>query len=957
MLRGGTVDLIRRTFHKQEESISLTTKEAQLLAWLAERPGEPVTREQLLADLWEYSADMLTRTVDVTVRRLREKVEIDPANPHHILTIHGKGYVFEPLEAEAPIVLAVAFDPPIAGVGQVGDAPMVITVPASLAPVPVAPQPVAAPPPRTNLREEYGAFFGRDADVARVRQLVRQSVLVTISGPGGMGKTRLAKRVAAEEADGFPGGTWFADLSSVRTLEEVLPVVARVMQVPLGTERGEAAFARLTQAVRSRGKILLIMDNVEQLLGAATPLVQAFVSIAKESRVILTSREPTRVSGEHAYALGPLDAEAGAHLFVERGREALPGFTPTPDDDAAIAKLVQRLDGSPLAISLAAARGAVMRPAEILARLDEPLRLLRGRNARDQDRHASLRATIAWSWDLLSPAERQTLAQLSMFRAPFTLRAAEAVVELSDADLGEQTEDELVDALRDKSLLRVETDENGERRFALYEAVRHFAAEHVAEADRPALEARHSLYFLAAGEAWEVALEGRNGIAARHALHRATPDLLAVYLVCRENWPARAVRAVLALSPLLIDLGPADRVSALLDDALGLAAHKGWDLRAKVHLARARALQFVEPIASRSDFVEARRLAVELADHRLAGEAALGLAILALGAGEVETARPLLAAAGADFLRAGSPGGSARVVAALAELYFLRGEIDAALAAAARALDACRNLGARHEEARVLGGRGVLLHHMERLEESLADQERAAAIHRQVGDNVTLAMDLMHVGLIHADAQRDAEARTALEESLALNRAVGSRRGEGVVRGSLGWLALGRGELSTAKEHFTYALPLHREQANRPALGSDLAGLGATEHALGNHASGDAHFEEAVDALDGVGIIRLAALRFGVRGVMSAQRGECEAAASHFAEGERVLQSGRAPTMAAAFDLLQGLVDVARGNSEGMERARARVARVRTSVTRQPLDVRVSLVLLERATGEGRPRE
>ena len=279
------------------------------------------------------------------------------------------------------------------------------------------------------------SFVGRAGPVREVAGLLDRNRLVTVTGPGGVGKTRLAGQVANQVAGRFADGVWLAELALVRDPALVPAVVAAALGVR--EQPGMPAAGALARAL-ARQQLLLVLDNCEHVIGAAAELCAGLLAACDDVRVLATSREPVRVAGEARYRLGPLtlpdpDEAADAAgceavaLFADRARQADAHFALTAETTAAVARLVRRLDGMPLAIELAAARAEALSVAQLADRLDDRFGLLAAGDRLAPDRHRSLAATVEWSYQLLDEHERRVFRQVSVFPGPFTLEAAEAV--------------------------------------------------------------------------------------------------------------------------------------------------------------------------------------------------------------------------------------------------------------------------------------------------------------------------------------------------------------------------------------------------------------------------------------------------------------------------------------------------------------------------------------------------
>jgi predicted ATPase/class 3 adenylate cyclase len=299
---------------------------------------------------------------------------------------------------------------------------------------------------QTNLPVQPAPLVGREAELAVVLALVQESRLVTLTGAGGSGKTRLALQAAAELVDDFEDGVWWVSLAALRETELVEPTIAQVV----GANDGVVDHLRSKQT-------LLLLDNFEQLLDAA-PKVSALLAEATDLRVLVTSRERLGVAAEQEYAVPTMVAAEAVALFTTRAQRLRPDFEP----DDAVAEICQRLDGLPLAIELAAARVKVMRPDQILERLAHSLDRLTSGACDAPERHQTLRATIEWSYNLLDEDERSLFASLGVFSGGCTLEAAEEVCE---ADI------DTLQSLVEKNLLR-RTDEG---RFFMLETIKEFA--------------------------------------------------------------------------------------------------------------------------------------------------------------------------------------------------------------------------------------------------------------------------------------------------------------------------------------------------------------------------------------------------------------------------------------------------------------------------------------------------
>jgi predicted ATPase/class 3 adenylate cyclase len=604
---------------------------------------------------------------------------------------------------------------------------------------------------RHRLPAERDAFVGRRDDlvdlVARVDAGAR---LVSLLGIGGTGKTRLALRYGWITLGSWPGGAWFCDLSDARDVNGIAYAVATALDVPLGKAD---PIAHLGNAIAGRGRCLLILDNFEQVAGCAAETLGRWLDAAPAATFVATTREVLRLPGEVALDLAPLGAGDAIALFDARASAADRRYVANPE---AVTRLVDMLDGLPLAIELAAARVRLMPLERLIDRMRDRFALLASSGGR-VDRHATLRATIDWSWHLLSDDERRALGQLSVFEGGFALDAAEAVVSTSvwAADA--------IQALVDKSLVR------GGARLQQLVSVQAYASEKLDEmGGRADAELRHGVYFAKFGtDEALVANEGRKTslaaelenmtVAARRAIAR------------RDRKVARC--AALGSWKVLRNRGPLAAGLALLRSALELEGH---DL-----LSRG-ALELGVGIASRRlgrlgdariAFDHVLEVANRAADPRLEGRARYEIGTLVHQMGEDQEAHDQYVAALSLARAAGDKRTEARTLNGLAAMDALAGRSDEAFEQFRVALEAAR--GDVTTEVNVMCNMGDLHYERGRIEQACELYEAARALAREHGElRVSEATSLVRLGT-SLNVLGDRRARATLEEALSTIRAIG----------------------------------------------------------------------------------------------------------------------------------------------------------------------------------------
>jgi predicted ATPase/class 3 adenylate cyclase len=629
-----------------------------------------------------------------------------------------------------------------------------------------------------NLPTQLTPFVGREENLHAVYTLLMQKHvrLVTLTGPGGVGKTRLALQVAANVADAFEDGVYFVELETVREASALTSVIAKTLRI---RDTGDQPGIELLQA-SLKGHILLILDNFEQIVDAA-PLLLELLMACHQLKILVTSRAALHVSGEYEYYVAPLlvptmkppfnlaelAQNEAVSLFIQRARTGKPDFQLTRTNAASVVAICTELDGLPLAIELAAARINLLPPQALLKRIGQRFKLLTGGERDRSARQQTLRGAIAWSYELLDAHEKILLEQLSIFTEGCTLEAIEAV-----CTAAEEPDHDLLDtlySLMNKSLLQQHEQENGEPRFVLLHSVREYALEQLQKkGETESLQQRHARYCLELAEQGASDLTGSEQKLWQVHLEQEQQNLeAALQWYTAQKQTELGLRLAGALWPFWLMHGHLQQHYVSLTKLLNAS-----DVSTVSIPVRARA------------FEGASRLALRL--NKSEHAAAYAEEMLQLG--QALDDKEIIS--------------SAYIMQA--DIAMRQGDSQQAVQLLEQSLQIRRALGDRHGMASLLNNLGNLELGQGHLDRAATLQEKSLALLREAGDERGIARVLTHLAKVELLREHYEQATILYEESVKRCRASGDAQGTATALFSLGMVAF-------CQNNYAQAIKLYKE--------------------------------------------------------------------------------------------------------------------------------------------------
>ncbi len=766
------------------------------------------------------------------------------------------------------------------------------------------------PPPRAasavvhNLPAARTSFVGRGAELDELVKAIDTARLVTLVGPGGVGKTRLASELGLRVAGRYPEGVWLVALANVEDHD----VAGEIKRAIGARDQPEATAAEVIAQRFASGPALLILDNCEHVLDGCAELVDVLLSVSTQITVLTTSREHLGLIGEELVRLGTLPLptnddqvaeNAAAALFVARAAQARRDFALTDANASTVRAICSQLDGIPLALELAAARMAIMTVDDLRQQLEAEGLLDASRRGGDA-RQRTLRAAIDWSHRLLDADDQVVFRRLSVFRGTFDRTAAAAVVGPGVATLS-------LERFVAQSLL--ESDPDAEpARYRFLETIRTYAAERLRESGEGQVQAeRHAAHYAQVARACRELTEEADAFDRLGADH---PNLLAT----------------------LEHLAGSDR----------LADHRGlvvdlfpfWNVRGHWRLAREHHLGY---------------LARDQRDETLDGQVLGQLGVLAYNLGMFADARAVHERGRLVARKVGDRDAEGRRVASLAGVAAILGDYREARALNEEALAIARELGDRRGEGQRVGGLGAVIANLGDYRAASTHMEQAIAIARELGDRRGEGRWAGGLGAVANKRGDNDQARALFEAAVGIARELGDRRSEGRWAGGLGVAHFDLGDYAEARRHFTEALVIARELGDRYGEGQWIGGLGVVACEGGQFQEARAHLEEALGVARELGdrhgesqwVVALAHLASDLR--------DSSAARALFAEALKLAHELGTPDS----ELLVGCAEALAGAHRYEEAAQllaaadelnAQAGKVRAAPTRRRYDGTVAMV-------------
>ncbi len=655
-----------------------------------------------------------------------------------------------------------------------------------------------------NLPVQLTSFVGRVEEIKKIKDLLNGTHLLTLAGTGGVGKTRLAMQVAADIIDDYSNGVWIVELADITDPKFLPQAIAQAIGVK---EEPKRELEETLKEYLQDKEILLILDNCEHVIDACAKLVEKLLESCQKMKIIATTREILKCSGEQVHHVAPLTLHnprkkispekltqyEGVRLFVERALSVNPGFRVTNENAKALAEICHQLDGIPLSIELAAARMKVLSVEKISERLSDMFKLLTGGKRTALPRQQTLRAMIDWSYELLSENEKTLLRRLAVFAGGWTLEEAEEVC--TDEKLDELDILDLLSNLNEKSIVMYSEDKE---RYRMLETIRQYGEEKLSEFNEGNLiSEKHLGYYLKLSELAEPNLKGVNQREWLEQLEEEHGNLQAAL-----TWSLKAEKN---------------------EEGVRLAAALGrfWLIRGHLSMGR----RWMESVLLNGKSVSKP---VKSNALNLSG-------LLAYGQGDYSHAKQLYEESLALRRETDDKKRIAETLSNLGDVAYSQGEYEQANSLCEENLLLQRELGDERSIALSLNTMGMIAYSQGDYGNAQKLFQESLDLRNKLGDKRSIAYSLNNLGLTHFSLGKYEQSEKFYEESLALQRELGNKQGIAASLHNLGLVLFSQKNLEKAKEFYEESLLMHRELGDKRGISSSLNNLGKVEISNGDY--------------------------------------------------------------------------------------------------------------------------
>jgi serine/threonine protein kinase/tetratricopeptide (TPR) repeat protein len=712
----------------------------------------------------------------------------------------------------------------------------------------------------TNVPSISRTLHGREQLLKKIqRQFKKKARIVTLKGPGGIGKTSVAERYLTNQLEEQKIGAWIFDLTPARTIQDIIQIIAKNLDLPLGQGDLNACVQQIGRCLSGRGRAIYLLDNVEQISEHMKETLGVWMELAPQASFIATSRERLHLPDERVIEVDPLDEGEALALFRTRASQADGVKAPSK---ALSRKIIPHLEGNPLAIELAAARAQEMGAEALLQALSKRFAVLSSQGGRP-NRQATLRATIDWSWNLLQPWEKSALSQLSIFRGGFTMEAANTVLGLHHQPNAPWVLD-IIQSLLDNSLLRANTTAD-QPRFVLYESIRQYAGEKL-DTDRKELEQRFIGHFASYGQPLKRRVLQSGGLPARQMLAELE-NLLHAFELAILNRDEKALFCFLAVYDAFERLGALSRIQDLSPKLLrlNLSPEDAAAVSLKTCFAHIVAGQLEQ---AKALIDTALKTAKDRQNEAQTGEAMFLLATVQLQQGLIQQS----IATGTIAIERASEAKEFRMVALaqaiVGRAHRMAGQYSEANIAYKSATKISRHLDDKSLLAANLGNEGTIAMMEGRLTDAARLFGQSLSVAANTGDRRIQAARFFQLGTALLEAGELDSALADYHTAQRMFKDFGERFNEAMVLVGISQVHYIKANYSQARELLFESLSILTEVGSEAHTGITLANLGEVEIAMGEFVDAEIHLGEAIRVSEIAGMSRVQAAAHSARGLL-----------------------------------------------------------------------------------------